>query len=144
MSLSCRLLAEWRSDNPPAEKEALGSHKKRGWTCPDCHYDYKATPDKRSQQHTGRPKCARAQSRPMELLINKRSDLADEYDTDRNTQLVETVRCTSKESPFWRCKRCSLSFTRQVIGRVRSNSGCPSCAREKKVGNRPISDAPSK
>ena len=142
-SMCCRLCAEWHQGNPPPETIAVGSGKSFLWRCLECNHEYKARPIDRSWRKSGCPQCgnkARSLSSPRlrTLVKDERPDLAEEYDSEANSRPFESLLCGSNYRASWSCKTCKEVFQRTVVERARKDIGCPSCARESRIGNRPV------
>ena len=138
----CRLAAEWHHDNPAPESIAQGSKRAFLWTCPACKHDYKAEPGHRSNRFSGCPLCARERQvkggRP--LFKDDRPDLAAEFVSQENSRSLESLTCGSSFRATFKCRDCGTKFQRTVWERVRANMGCPSCASQVRVGNRPVGE----
>ena len=61
-------------------------------------------------------------------LTNKYPEVAREYDTEKNTQPIETVYAAAKKKYWWKCRKCGKSWQARVYNRTLNRTGCPYCS----------------
>lgn len=59
---------------------------------------------------------------------NKREDLIEEWDFERNKINPKEVSRASKVKVYWNCKKCNNHFLMLIQNRTLNNSKCPKCS----------------
>lgn len=125
------LLDQWDGDRngglTPADVPA-GTLKKVWWRCPLGH-GYQAAVASRASLASGCPYCAGQRVLPgFNDLATRYPDLAAQWDTERNGDLVPwAVTVSSNRRVWWRCPQ-SHSYQAPVAARTGRETGCPYCA----------------
>ena len=63
-------------------------------------------------------------------LETLRSDLAKEWDFQKNKFLPSDITCGSGKKVFWICSKCGYKWNTTIQRRARYGTGCPECARD--------------
>jgi len=112
-----------------------GTNRRLTWCCSTCRHEWKATGAQRAR-HPGCPSCTKRVVTPHNCMATTHSNLAAEFDVDKNSPLTpSTVIAGSERRLWWKCSVCGHSW--QASANNRSNqsnpSGCPTCARKRSV-----------
>lgn len=102
-------------------------NKKVWWLCPKCGYEWQASPNNRSKG-VGCPCCSgRVPKVGVNDLKTVRSDLAEEWNYEKNGDLrPENFLPKSGKKVWWRCKSCGHEWESTI--QKRSNGlSCPCC-----------------
>ena len=126
------LLTEWeygKNDLLPTEVSA-GSNQKVWWKCHVCGYEWRATIHNRSAEH-GCPVCAgHVVMTGYNDLATMHPELVDEWDSERNGELLPTgVTAHSERKVWWRCRTCGHAWEAAIKNRSKEGGGgCPVCS----------------
>lgn len=129
------LAEEWSDRNEFSPTEVTShSNKKIWWKCPECGYEYQATPNARSgsdsKKATGCPCCA---NRVIVMGVNDLAttdpELAKEYVYEKNPSLDKVK---FHEKVWWRCKEGHPAYEQSIDDRKHGH-GCPVCGNVKLV-----------
>ncbi len=75
-------------------------------------------------------------------LAEKRPDLLDEWDYQRNADITpETISYGSAKKVCWVCRECGNTWQDSVNHRTNRNSGCPECAKKNRGASKTASCA---
>ncbi|HWQ75345.1 MAG TPA: zinc-ribbon domain-containing protein [Syntrophomonas sp.] len=67
----------------------------------------------------------------IHCVRNSRKNLLKQWDAEKNAPLTpKSIAATSTARVWWKCEK-GHSWQTQLSSRVRGNSGCPACLREK-------------
>lgn len=134
------LVREWDYEKNTIEPEeaCIGSEKKVWWICRECGHNWKTSINKRFRGSMC-PECAKsARSATVAKtytersgsVANKRPDLIEEWDWERNENLDPLqLTCGSTKKAWWVCKTCKHVWYASVASRTRKCGGaCPKCA----------------
>jgi len=126
------LMDEWNFDKNELRPEGVTfcSRRKVWWVCKVCAYEWKAIIPARSKKEkpTGCPSCAGnvvSDKNRFSLLC---SELASEWDFDKNKLSPDEVSYASGKRVWWVCGTCGYSWRAIVRDRF-YGSGCPDCTR---------------
>lgn len=135
-SVAPQLKNEWsvgNKENPNLIQSK--SIQKYWWTCSVCGNEWETTPFRRVYQHCGCPKCGyeiAKKSKNRTTLANAKSladnlpELAREWDSDRNGDLLPTqITTKSGKKVWWKCQQ-GHSWQAKIAARA-NGSGCPNC-----------------
>jgi uncharacterized Zn-finger protein len=119
--------AEWHptrnGDLTPADV-LPGAGARVWWQC-GCGYEWQALVVSRTKG-TGCPRCADSRPRGVPLL-QKRPDLATEWDAQRNGPLDDNVMAGSHRRVWWQCSDAHR-WQATIQRRARDRTRCPYCA----------------
>ena len=145
---SSTLLADWDYDNNDVKPEevCIGSKKKYQWLCHICGYKWSASVSNRYHGR-GCPQCTKRQRsttvkqtyvKRSGSLEEKRPDLMEEWDWDKNTNIKPSlVTCGCMLKVWWKCKKCGYLWEASINSRTRDlGVGCPKCADKIRAQNR--------
>ncbi|MBQ6783112.1 MAG: zinc-ribbon domain-containing protein [Acholeplasmatales bacterium] len=60
-------------------------------------------------------------------LDNDRKNLINEFDSNKNTNLISNFSYGSSAKVWWKCSKCNHSWMATIYHRTKRNSGCPMC-----------------
>jgi hypothetical protein len=126
-----RLSGEWHLDNPPAGDIVRSARAQYLWQCPVGHPPYTASCNSRSHNNSGCPVCGnrnRSTTRHPVTSVG-RPDLAQEWDTNRNTRVASEVTLGSTYIATWICSNNAEHppWQAPVYTRALHGNGCPAC-----------------
>ena len=100
-------------------------NKKVWWLCPQCGYEWQASPNNRSKG-VGCPCCSgRVPKVGINDLKTLRPDLAEEWNYEKNGELrPENFLPKSGKRVWWRCKTCGHEWCTTINHRY-YGTGCP-------------------
>ena len=100
------------------------SHKKLSWKCPKGHFWHAAISNK--SRGSGCPFCSGLRVSDTNSLASNRSELAREWDFDKNELSPYDVAAHSNRAAWWKCE---VGHTWKATVNNRSNGhGCPFCS----------------
>ncbi len=140
-SLFPELLKEWdyeKNGSVNPEYVSYGSVRKYWWKCSECGNEFLMSPNYRTYQKQGCPKCSkskRVKSGIATKLSNKGSlatnmpELLNEWDYEKNSLPPESFLVASKQKVWWKCSVCGGSWQAAIGNRTKENgTGCPFCS----------------
>lgn len=125
------LCKEWLYSKNSKDPSAFsaGSSIKVWWKCKECGYEYQATINARTTNHTGCSVCSNHKVViGMNDLQTKAPSLYAEWDYSKNTQDPLTISTGSTKRYWWKCSECGYEWLASVDNRYRGR-GCPQCKR---------------
>jgi glutaredoxin len=128
--------------NPPGltpDQIRPKSGMKLWWRCPmnPDHPPWQAIIHNRTVGNQGCPVCARLKRLNKNRLDLVRSDIAKEWDYNRNVEMgPEDVTINSAKQVYWICPQGHPSYKRSIASRALSGTGCPICKKLLKTDNR--------
>lgn len=137
-----KIAQEWHptKNGTLTPRDVTRGHKKKiWWKCSECGNEWQATPNSRTSQNCGCPKCAirKSKAKRFRPLSETDATLAEEWDYDKNYPLTpDDVYTTERKYAWWRCKTCGHSWWAELSARHYGN-GCPKCAES--CGERKVS-----
>lgn len=121
----------------------IGSHKKVGWKCKDCGYEWEAEVKCRTRKDgkaTGCPQCGRKKlsqyhATPIVGVNDFESsypELAKEWNYEKNKDLKPSQFLKkSGYKVWWICSICGHEYEAEIRAKVVSGIGCPLCSRKR-------------
>lgn len=147
MSQSPELAKEWhptKNGDLTPDKITIRNGEKVWWLCPNCGHEWQSTPAHRSEGK-GCPVCGRKKSEKGRSLyfLKKSGSIADvhpellrEWNSEKNIGLSPyEITTHNGRKVWWKCSICGHEWQAIVSNRADKGSGCPMCAREKKIAN---------
>ena len=128
------LAKEWISSmhNLEPNDVTLGSQEVVEWKCSKCGYIWRNVVHERVR-HQGCPCCTGRKLVPGKndfysyCIENKRNDLLQEWDYEKNNLNPNDITYKSTKKVHWKCLKCQFEWEAAVTHRV-NNRGCPLCA----------------
>ncbi|MBE5969708.1 MAG: hypothetical protein E7242_05690 [Lachnospiraceae bacterium] len=126
---------EWnceKNGNIKPNEISCGSNTKYWWKCPECGYEYQASPNSRKRKDGSLSKCKYCSG---SVAIAGKTDLAtlspkllDEWDYEKNKDFSpKDVKAFSSKKVWWKCKKCGNEWKTSIYARS-IGRGCPKCA----------------
>lgn len=111
-----------------AQDVSPNSAKKVWWKCQICGYEWIASINARTSNHTGCPYCAgKVVWKGHNDLATTDSDLLKEWNYEKNTSISPyEISIGSHKKVWWRCHKCGYEWETKVEAR-KKGSGCPVC-----------------
>ncbi len=138
------LINEWdfnKNAGVDPQSVSYGSMRKYWWKCPICNYNWQMSPNARTNQRQGCPKCSgpKRVNSYINTLLNYKESLAetnhpvlDEWDYERNDILPSQITKSSGRKVWWKCKKCGGCWLAEINNRTKENgTKCPYCAGHK-------------
>ncbi|WP_270548851.1 zinc-ribbon domain-containing protein [Bifidobacterium bifidum] len=137
--------AQWdyeRNEGLTPEQFTYSASSNVWWTCGKGHH-WQAVINSRTNPSlkSGCPYCANRKVLAGDNdLATRRSDIAQEWDAERNGELTPSgVAVGSSRKVWWRCRACGYEWRTTVVSRTSDKStGCPACAG--RVANEGVND----
>lgn len=137
--------AQWdyeRNEGLTPEQFTYSASSNVWWTCGKGHH-WQAVINSRTNPSLkpGCPYCANRKVLAGDNdLATRRSDIAQEWDAERNGELMPSgVAVGSSRKVWWRCRACGYEWRTTVVSRTSDKStGCPACAG--RVANEGVND----
>ncbi|WP_165497513.1 MULTISPECIES: zinc-ribbon domain-containing protein [Bacillus cereus group] len=133
------LVKEWHStknEHVALDKPNLNIYdQKFWWQCSKCNYEWQTTVYKRAKRGQGCPPCRGTNAVIVGYndLLTTNPQLVNEWHPEKNSDLKPTdVTKGSNKRVWWLCSACGHEWNIPVKNRNRG-SGCPKCARKRKV-----------
>ena len=104
------------------------SARKVWWKCHTCGYEWVASINSRTSNHTGCPYCAgKIVWKGRNDLATTNPELLSEWNYEKNTSISpDEVSIGSHKKVWWRCHKCGYEWETKVEVR-KKGSGCPAC-----------------
>lgn len=101
------------------------------WLCPQCGYEWKASPNNRKRS-IGCPCCSgRVPKSGVNDLATLHPELLKEWDYQKNIALDPSrLLSGSGKKAWWKCSRCGHEWETIIAIRAKG-SGCPKCSKRK-------------
>lgn len=131
------ILDEWNTEiNGDIDtKLSYGSEKKVSWTCKHNH-TWVASINQRTSTQSGCPYCSGRYAIAGETdLVTLYPDIAEEWDYSKNEKKPESMKPSSHDKVWWKCKTCGNEW-KAVISSRTNGCGCPQCGKEAIVKSR--------
>lgn len=110
-----------------SDQVAPGSHKKAWWKC-DVGHSWSADIKSRALSGRGCPYCSGKKVLPgFNDLASLRSDIASEWNYEKNQLTPQDVTQNSGKKVWWRCNK-GHEWETKVLARVNGGTGCPYCS----------------
>ena len=144
-TINPRLLCDWDVNKNTDDPYTISpnSHKKAWWKCAECENEWQAEIHSRNSG-VGCPVCARKRTTDgqRKRAIQKNGSLAErkpflssQWHPIQNGKMTpDQVTPGSDYKAWWLCPECGHEWAATVGSRCRG-SGCPKCARKKRVKN---------
>lgn len=133
------IVKEWDFEkNYPLTPDDItrGSNIKVWWKCNTCGYEWITSPNKRTGEKTGCPKCAakiRAKNKSLKAakdnnFVEHFPDIAKEWNYEKNINLdISEYSSKSNIKVWWKCTFCGNEWEATINKRT-SGRGCPNCS----------------
>lgn len=105
------------------------SNKKVWWKCSECKHEWKAFVYNRTCYSRGCPACANQVVTDKNNLAIMFSEVAKDWDFDKNKMGPENVVFGSNKKVWWKCHKCRHSWKTVIRSRTVGNHGCSICNR---------------
>lgn len=108
-----------------------GHFKTVWWLCPQCGYEWKASPSNR-KKGSGCPCCSgRVPKSGVNDLATLHPELLKEWDYQKNTNLDPSQLLPgSGKKAWWKCSRCGHEWETVIANRTKGH-GCPKCSKRR-------------
>ena len=129
------LAKEWHpTKNGPLSPDDIsaGRFKVVWWLCPQCGYEWEASPNNR-KRGVGCPCCSgRVPKSGVNDLATLYPGLMEEWDFQKNVGLNPSQLLPgSGKRAWWKCSQCGHEWEAVIASRTKGH-GCPKCAKQKK------------
>lgn len=111
---------------------SAGHFKTVWWLCPQCGYEWEASPNNR-KRGSGCPCCSgRVPKSGVNDLATLCPGLMEEWDFQKNADLnPHQLLPGSGKRAWWKCSQCGHEWEAVIASRTKGH-GCPKCAKQKK------------
>lgn len=111
---------------------SAGRFKAVWWLCPQCGYEWEASPNNR-KRGVGCPCCCgRVPKSGVNDLATLHPKLLEEWDFQKNSGLNPSQLLPgSGKKAWWRCSQCGHEWEAIIASRTKGH-GCPKCAKRRK------------
>lgn len=111
---------------------SAGHFKTVWWLCPQCGYEWEASPNNR-KRGSGCPCCSgRVPKSGVNDLATLYPGLMEEWDFQKNVDLNPSQLLPgSGKRTWWKCSQCGHEWEAVIASRTKGH-GCPKCAKQKK------------
>lgn len=111
---------------------SAGRFKTVWWLCPQCGYEWEASPNNR-KRGVGCPCCSgRVPKSGLNDLTTLYPGLMEEWNFQKNIGLnPRQLLPGSGKRAWWKCSRCGHEWEAVIASRTKGH-GCPKCAKQKK------------
>lgn len=112
------------------DKIGHGSAKKVWWSCSKCAHKWKVSPNTRTSNGSGCPRCSKVPRGPRVNIAAGAPELSLQYDLEKNSLPISRVYLTSRREVWWKCPACHNSWKDSPHRRltVVKAKGCPRCS----------------
>lgn len=120
---------EWNSpknENINPESILGGTHKKYWWKCTHGH-EWEATVASRTKNNRGCPYCKGSRVNNENSFLANYSDIAKEWDGEKNDRKPSDVTKKSEYKAWWKCSTCGHEWQAKVYSRAQGK-GCIKCS----------------
>lgn len=133
-TINPRLAKEWhpiKNGTLSPSDISSGHFKTVWWLCPQCGYEWKASPSNR-KKGSGCPCCSgRVPKSGVNDLATLHPELLKEWDYQKNTNLDPSQLLPgSGKKAWWKCSRCGHEWETVIANRTKGH-GCPKCSKRR-------------
>lgn len=111
---------------------ASSSTMQSWWVCSKGTHSYHVRTSNKTHNNQGCPVCAGKQVvTGYNDLASQAPDIASEWDYERNAKAPDSYTINSHYKAHWICSTHGIKWQAQINLRVKNNSGCPTCGKER-------------